>query len=425
MIKVSTKFIKRIENVEKTLTIPADKSILHRAILLGSIADGTTKIYAEVGGEDNLSTLHAMQKLGAKIAVENEKISITGCQKLNDNLTIDCQNSGTTMRMLAGLLASKKIHATLIGDASLMQRPMNRVTDLLAKMGANVNVVNGLAPITIQPTTDSLGRVLGGNIDVKIASAQLKSAVLLAGVNAINKTIVIQNTQTRDHTERMLHAFGANITNTHTSIELQPSKLIAQSLQVPADCSSAAFFLVLGAIKGRVTCKNISINTTRSYYLNIMQRMGVALQIENRRIYGNEEVADVTATRSILKNIQIMSDEVPKIIDELPILAILMAYAEGKSSVSGAGELKVKECNRLQAIVNIVTDMGGQARIIDDGFEIDGKGFLEGGSTQSMHDHRIAMSAAIALACSKNGGSIKDAECVSISFKNFYDLLEG
>ena len=425
MIQLSTKYIKRIEHVEKTITIPADKSILHRAILLGSIVDdGTTKIYAEIGGEDNLATLYAMQKLGVNIIVENKKIFIKGCKKFNNNLLLNCQNSGTTMRMLSGLLSARNVYATLVGDASLMQRPMNRVSDLLVKMGANIQVVNGFAPITIQPTKNANGKVIGGNIDIKIASAQLKSAVLLAGLNAIEKTIIVQNVQTRDHSERMLLAFGADIQTRDMSIELQPSKLRAQNLQIPSDCSSAAFFLALGALKGKVTCKNISINATRSYYLDIMQRMGVALQVENKQMYGNEEVADVTAIQSNLKNIQIMSDEVPKIIDELPILAILMAYAKGKSEVFGAGELKVKESNRLQSIVNTICDMGGQARVIDDGFEVMGKGYLSGGITQSLHDHRIAMSAAIALACSQNGGGIKDAACVSISFKNFFDLLE-
>ena len=423
---MSTKFIRKIENYEKNLSVPADKSILHRAILLGSIAEGVTQLYTKIGGADNQATLLAMQKLGANISVDGDRILIKGCQKFNDNLTIDCQNSGTTMRLLAGLLSSKNVHATLIGDDSLNKRPMKRVTDLLQQMGASVDTsLHNTAPIFIRPSSNTDGKVFGGNIHIEIASAQLKSAVLLAGLNAVEETKIIQKVQTRDHTERMLKTFGADIAIVENGVSVQPSKLKSKSLQIPSDCSSAAFFLALGALRGRVTCKKISINPTRSYYLNVMQRMGISLQIENRQFYGNEEIADVTAFRSNVKNIQIMSDEVPKLIDELPILAILMAFAEGKSEVFGAGELKVKESNRLQAIVQSICTMGGKAQVVGEGFEVNGFGFLEGGNVESFNDHRIAMSAAIALACSKKGGYIQNADCVSISFQNFYELLEG
>ncbi len=412
--------IKPVKRLSKIYEIPGDKSITHRAIMFNSAAKGKATIVNALIGEDCLSTTECMRALGAKIERDGNTFYIEGAPKFNDNVVCNCGNSGTTMRLLCGLIAGKRVNATLIGDTSLSSRPMNRVANPLSLLGATIETTCGKAPLKIISSN-----LKGADINTNVASAQVKSALILAGLGADGETVITEPVKSRDHTERMLAAMGADIKIENNIVRVKKSSLKAVDVDVPADISSAAYFMALGALTGKTTSKRVGINPTRTGILKAFDFLGIKYRLENEQSVCGEPVADIIVEKSDMKGIKLNSDIMPSLIDELPIIAILCAFADGESVISGAEELKVKESNRIDTTVEMINNLGGDAIATSDGFIIKGKKSLKGGKVNSYGDHRIAMSAAIGLSASENGGEIIDAECVNISFPNFYKMLEN
>ena len=413
MIKIQAK-----EKFEGEFELPGDKSITHRAVMLNSIANGEAVITNALMGEDCLSTCQCMRALGAQIDIVGTTIRVKGALKLKDGQELNCGNSGTTIRLLTGLVAGKGIAVKLYGDESLSSRPMKRVAEPLQRLGAKVETTNGHAPVYVRPN-----RLQGDNVCLEIASAQVKSAVLLAGISADGKTSVTEPVKSRDHTERMLAAMGANITVENNTVTVERSELKAIDVCVPSDISSAAYFMALGALKGRTLCKNVGINETRTGILKAFDKLGVKYALLNRRIAGGEETADILTEKSSMQAITISEEEIPAMIDELPLVALLCAFADGESRITGAKELRVKESDRIRTTKELIQNIGGDCEELPDGFIIKGKKSLIGGKVESYLDHRIAMTAAVGLIASENGGEISNPECCAISFPDFFEKL--
>ncbi len=410
------RFIKPIDKFDGEFTFPGDKSITHRAIMLNAIAQGTATIKNPSFGEDCLATCLAMEKLGAKIERIESGLKITGAEKLNDGQEINCQNSATTLRLLTGLLAGKGVRAKLYGDNSLSARPMERLAEPLNSLGAKIKTTNGKPPVSVEKST-----VLGGEIFLKIPSAQIKSALLLAGLNGKNPIKVTQIQLTRDHTERMIENMGANILRNEKEIIVSKSELKATDVEVPADISSASYFMALGALKGQVLCKNIGVNPTRTGIFKAFDKFGVNYALINPRTVCGEEIADVLVEKSQLNPIQLTADAT--MIDELPLIALLCAFANGESRITGAEELKYKESNRILATAQLINSLGGVCIPTLDGFIIDGRGGLAGGIAEGFLDHRIAMTGAVGLLASKTGGELYSDKSCAVSFPDFFDKL--
>ncbi|MBQ7369479.1 MAG: 3-phosphoshikimate 1-carboxyvinyltransferase [Clostridia bacterium] len=410
--------IRSRDRFEGEFDLPGDKSITHRAVMLNAGADGESFVQNALMGEDCLSTCRCMRALGATVDVDGTTIRIVGAPKFRSGVELDCGNSGTTIRLLTGFLAGKGIHAKLYGDASLSTRPMGRVAEPLSSLGANVETTDSRPPVYVYPAL-----LQGADVNLKIASAQVKSAVLLAGLSASGKTSVTEPVKSRDHTERMLKAMGAKIQVDERKVSVQKSELRAIDVDVPADISSAAYFMALGALKGKTLCKNVGVNPTRTGILTAFDRLGVKYELTNRRISGGEEIADISVERSNLRAIELGAEDAPAMIDELPLVALLCAFADGESRITGAKELKVKESNRILTTAELINTLGGECIPTDDGFIIRGKKKLQGGIVNSYLDHRIAMTGAVALLASERGGEIKDAHCCAISFPTFFEKL--
>ena len=406
------------KNFEGEFDFPGDKSITHRAVMLNSIADGEAVITNALMGEDCLSTCACMRALGAKIDIDGTTIRVKGSPTLNDGKELNCGNSGTTIRLLTGLVAGKNITAKLYGDASLSSRPMKRVAEPLLKLGANVTATDGRAPVYVKPSV-----LKGVDVQLEIASAQVKSAVLLAGISADGRTSVAEPIKSRDHTERMLTAMGADITVDKNTVTVGRSHLKAMDVCVPSDISSAAYFMALGALKGKTLCKNVGVNETRTGILKAFDKLGVKYTLLNRRISGGEEMADILVEKSFMKAITITQEEIPAMIDELPLIALLCAFADGESRITGAKELRVKESDRIRTTRELIQNIGGDCEELQDGFVIKGKKTLVGGNVESYLDHRIAMTAAVGLIASEKGGQISNPECCAISFPDFFEKL--
>lgn len=398
------------------VTVPGDKSITHRAVMFNAIAEGEAVVSNALLGADCLSTVSCMCALGAEAAVEGDVIRVKGAP-LHD-AACDCGNSGTTMRLLMGLVAGQKIGAVLTGDASLSKRPMGRVAKPLRILGADIETQDGTAPVTVRAA-----KLVGREVDTASPSAQVKSALLLAGLGADGETFVHESVKTRDHTERMLAAMGADIRVIGNMVRVKKSRLKSTDVEVPGDISSAAYFLALGALLGETLCKNVGVNPTRTGILRAFDQMGVCYSLENERIVCGEPVADIRVRKSPLRAIHLTKEIMPSLIDELPVIAVLCAYAEGESVISGAEELKIKESDRIKTTAEMISGLGGDIIPRQDGFVIRGRKILPGGTANSYADHRIAMSAAVALAASENGGEIKNAGCVDISFPGFFRML--
>lgn len=407
-----------VNNVVGEYVIPGDKSITHRAVMFNSAAKGKATVINALVGEDCLSTVNCMRALGAKIERDGNTFYIEGCPTFLNGAECDCGNSGTTMRLLCGLVAGKGVNATLFGDKSLSSRPMKRVSEPLSMLGAIVNTTEGKAPIKISPS-----KLKGCEIHTKVASAQVKSALILAGLGAEGETKIIEPIKSRDHTERMLSAMGADIKVENNCVTVRKSNLNAVDVDVPADISSAAYFMALGALKGKTICKRVGINKTRTGILKAFDLLGVKYSLENKKEVCGEPIADIVVEKSKMHAIKLTSEIMPSLIDELPIIALLCSVAEGESVICGAEELKVKESDRIKTTVEMISNLGGDITATDDGFIIRGVKSLKGGNVNSYGDHRIAMSAAIGLISSELGGEIEDAECVNISFPNFYNML--
>ncbi len=411
-------------------SVPGDKSISHRALILSSLAKGTSTIEGLLEGEDCLKTLKIMQDLGIKIQKKGEgcyQVQGKGLKGLKEpEDVLDCGNSGTTMRLLTGLLAAQSFYSVLTGDGSLRSRPMARITRPLAKMGAKIwTREDGLAPLSIQ------GRELTAiRYEQPVASAQVKSCLLLAGLFSEGKTIIVEPAASRDHTERMLKSAGVQLNINNGVITLEnPEKieLAPQEIKVPGDISSAAFLIAAALMveKGNLTIENVGINPTRSGFLTALDKMQANIAIKNTREVSGEPVADIEVSSSPLKAINLSGEIIPSLIDEIPILAVLATQAKGKTVISDAEELRVKETDRLAAIAKELKRLGADISEKEDGLIIKGPTKLKGGiSCKSYHDHRIAMALAVAgLACQREV-IIENSNIISVSFPNFLHLLE-
>ncbi len=408
--------------------VPGDKSISHRSIMLGAIADGVTTVEGFLEGEDALSTLKAFQAMGVEIeGPENGRVVIHGVGR--DGLKapqgeLYVGNSGTSMRLLAGLLAGQDFDVTMTGDVSLSKRPMERVAVPLREMGAVVETGEGGRP----PLTLRGGQKLKGiNYVLPMASAQVKSCVLLAGIYAEGETRTTEPAPTRDHSERMLNGFGYKVEVNGAVACLQGGgRLQGQHIDVPADISSAAFFMVAASITpgADITLEHVGINPTRIGVVNILRAMGGDLELLNEREVGGEPVADIRVRYAPLKGIDIPEDQVPLAIDEFPVLFVAAACAEGKTVLRGAEELRVKESDRIQVMADGLQTLGISAEPTPDGIVIEG-GEMGGGTIDSHHDHRIAMSFSVASLRAKADIQIKECDNVATSFPNFVSLANG
>lgn len=411
-----------------TARVPGDKSISHRSIMLGAIADGVTTVDGFLEGEDALSTLNAFRAMGVEIeGPENGRVVIHGVGR--DGLKapsgdVYVGNSGTSMRLLAGLLAGQKFDATMTGDVSLSKRPMERVAKPLREMGAVVETAEGGRP----PLTLRGGQSLKG-IDyvLPMASAQVKSCVLLAGLYAEGETRTTEPAPTRDHSERMLRGFGYDVEVDGPVAKLQGGgRLTAVHIDVPADISSAAFFMVAASItpNADLTLEHVGINPTRIGVINILRAMGGDITVFNEREIGGEPVADIRIRHAMLKGISIPEDQVPLAIDEFPVLFVAAACAEGQTVLTGAEELRVKESDRIQVMADGLQAMGISAVPTEDGIVIQG-GQITGATVESHHDHRIAMSFAVASLRASELIRVTGCDNVATSFPNFVSLAAG
>jgi 3-phosphoshikimate 1-carboxyvinyltransferase len=412
-------------HLQGTIRVPGDKSISHRSIMLGSLADGITDVSGFLEGDDSLATLRAFRHMGVRIeGPEQGRVRIHGVGlhglRAPDG-PLDLGNSGTSMRLLCGLMAGQSFNSTLIGDASLSGRPMRRVTVPLADMGARINsTAHGTAPLDIEPVDD----LHGIDYAMPVASAQVKSSLLLAGLYAKGQTCVTEPAPTRDHTERMLSGFGYPVQRDGNKVCLQGGgRLTASAIEVPADISSAAFFLVGASIApgSDLTLTHVGMNPTRIGVINILRAMGADIEVINPREAGGEPVADLRVRSAALKGIRIPEDQVPLAIDEFPALFVAAACAEGETLLTGAEELRVKESDRIQVMADGLLALGVDAEPTPDGIRIRG-GRLGGGRVDSHGDHRIAMS--FAMAALRANGEIRIDDCANVntSFPGFVDL---
>ncbi len=415
------------KNIYATITVPGDKSISHRSIMFGALAKGVTEIEGFLMGQDCLSTISCFQKLGITIEQNESKIFVhgKGLHGLTKPVeTLDVGNSGTTLRLISGILSAQPFSSHLTGDSSIQKRPMNRIAIPLRKMGAVLkgnDKENLFAPFTIE------GKTLKGiTYKLPVASAQVKSAILLAGLFAKGETIIIEPEPTRDHTEIMLRYMGANIQKIGNKIHCKPvPELQSKKIIVPADISSAAYFIVMGSIckNSEILLKNVGINETRTGIIDALQSMGGNISIENEKIINGEKIGDIRVKYSALQGTTIGGADIPRLIDEIPVIAVAGCFAQGTTIIKDAQELKVKESNRIQTIITELKKFGANITETEDGMIIQGGNTLKGCVTQSYQDHRIAMAMAVAGTAALGETTITGAECANISFPNFYDII--
>ena len=409
------------------LSVPGDKSISHRAIIFGSLARGKTMISNFLNGEDCLMTIKAFQSMGVEIDHKDDNVvidseGVTGFKEPLEPIYFG--NSGTTARLMLGLLAGLPFHTTVYGDPSLTKRPMDRIRDPLIEMGAKIDGRNNgsLLPIAVR------GQSLTGiTFKPPVKSAQVKSGVLLAGLLAEGETTVIETTKTRDHTETMLSAFGGEIAVNGNTVTVKGNQsLTGTEIEVPGDISSAAFFIV-GALLvpgSQITIKNVGLNPTRTGLLDVLNQMGANLKIVETRRIGGEPIGDITVQYRELNAIEIDGDVIPRMIDEFPILALLATQIEGKTIIRDAEELRHKETDRISSVVNILTTLGAKVKGTDDGMIIEGKSPLIGGEVNSDGDHRLGMMIAIASLICQENVTLVDPDVINISYPNFFDDLK-
>lgn len=415
-----------------TLTVSGDKSISHRAVMLGSLATGTTEIEGFLPGEDCLSTIRCFRSMGVQIEQNGSSVKVfgRGLRELTAPAGIlDCGNSGTTTRLLSGVLAAQHFNSVLSGDASIQRRPMKRIMIPLRAMGADITSVSGndCAPLSVH------GKQLYGiHFNSPIASAQVKSAVLLAGLYASGQTTVTEPALSRDHTERMLRSFGAKVLT--GNFEDRPSVTVTETqnlygteISVPGDISSAAFFLVGASIVpgSEVVLRNVGINPTRDGVISALRAMGAKIEVLDVRNEDSEPAADLLVRYAPLHGTEIGGALIPRLIDELPVLAAAAAVAEGRTVIRDAAELKVKESNRIRTMAEGLSRLGATVEETKDGLIIDGGAALHGGAVESYSDHRIAMSFAILSLVTDGEVRISDPDCVNISAPTFYEDLKS
>lgn len=414
------------------LTVPGDKSISHRAVMLGSIAQGTTEITNFLKGADCLSTIRCFRQMGVSIEEKPDCILVhgRGLRGLTaPDGTLNTGNSGTTTRLMSGILAGQRFSSLLSGDDSLNSRPMKRIMDPLGQMGARITSVNGngCAPLSIQP-----GDLHGIAYTSPVASAQVKSAILLAGLYADGETSVTEPVLSRNHTELMLQNFGAYVmTALHpggsATAYVEPcQELYGQQVFVPGDISSAAYFIAAALLTpdSELLIKNVGTNFTRAGFLKVCEAMGADITLVNKTIEGGEPRADILARSSALKGTVIEGELIPTLIDEIPILAVMAALAEGTTVIRDAAELKVKETNRIDTVTAGLAAMDAHVTPTEDGMIIEGASCLTGARIQSHLDHRIAMAFAVAGLAAQGETSIEDSQCVDVSYPEFFQTLE-
>lgn len=409
--------------IKDKITFPGDKSISHRSLMFAALADGESRISNLSTGTDVQSTRECLEACGIDIRDDGDDVVVMGGKFADPKQPLDCGNSGTSTRLLLGLLAGQGVNATFIGDESLSSRPMNRILDPLSQMGLKSKSNNGKLPITIYKSD-----LTGIEYDSPVASAQVKSAVLLAGFGASGETSVTEPILSRDHTEKMLKGLGGNI-STHgltTTISPLTSPLLSFDLTVPGDPSTAAFFAAASSIvpNSEIILNRVLRNPTRIGFYGALQKMGAGMDCQEQWEDAGETIGNLEVFQAPLNAITITKDDVPGLVDELPIIAILATQAKGKTEVRGAEELRVKECDRIHAICKNLKIIGANIEELEDGFIIHGPTQLKGGEIETFHDHRIAMAFTIAGFVSDGDIILDYPECASISYPEFYDELE-
>lgn len=414
-------------SVRGEISVPGDKSISHRSIMLGAIANGVTTVRGFLRGEDNLSTMHAFRAMGVAIADDGETIRITGrglhgLKEPED--VLDCGNSGTTIRLITGLLSGQSFFSVVTGDQYLRKRPMKRVVEPLTRMGARIA---GRGGGTLAPLAITGGGLKGIDYRSPVSSAQIKSSLMLAGLYADGETTVSEPSLSRDHSERMFALFGASLVRNADGVTVRGGvELAAQEVTVPGDISSAAFFIVAALITpgSELLIKNVGVNPSRTGVIDILQAMGGDIQLLNQRDVSGEPVADLLVRSSCLKGIAIAGGVVPRAIDEFPAICIAAARAEGITTIRDARELRVKETDRISAMAVNLRKLGVTVAECDDGMDITGSDLLSGGTVDSSGDHRIAMSMSVAALVASGAITVNDIACVATSFPTFFPLLE-
>lgn len=411
------------------VTPPPDKSISHRSVMIGAIAEGTTEVGRFLFADDCLRTVDCFRKMGIEIEFKGHDTvtvrgkGLRGLRKPEGELYAG--NSGTTMRLLLGILAGQDFEAVLSGDESLSRRPMGRVVEPLRMMGARVEGRDGgkFAPLTIKG-----GRLKGIYYELPVASAQVKSALLLAGLYAEGETAILERQRTRDHTEIMLKEFGAEISLEDGLLRVTPvDKLYARKIVVPGDISSAAFFMVAAAIgeNSELLVKDVGLNPTRTGIIDVLRKMGCSISVEDEKIKNGEKVGNILVRGGELRGIIIDGKIVPRLIDEIPAIAVACAFAEGQSLIKDAGELRVKESDRIKSIAWNLKRLGAEVEELEDGLLITGGRQLKPSDLESFGDHRIAMAMAVAAMSIPGRSRIRNAECVDISFPGFFETLKN
>jgi len=419
--------VQQASSLRGTVALPADKSISHRSALLSALGTGTSRIYNYPNSADPQSTLDCLRTLGITAERDEEGVlEITG--RGLDGLRppsepVDCGNSGTTMRLLSGILAGQRFGSVLTGDESLRQRPMERVADPLSIMGARVSLQDGHAPIRIRAVQSGLDPV---EYRLPVASAQVKSCVLLAGLYAAGNTVVLEPTPSRDHTERMLGLEVEEVGGERRLVVKEGHTIPATTWTVPGDFSGAAFFLVAGSLvpNSELRLEDVGLNPSRTALLEVLDGMGADITIENERVQGREPVGDITVRSASLSGVDVGGRLIPNLIDEIPVIAVAAACAEGRTEIRDAEELRVKETDRLHAMAENLKALGAEVKEREDGLIIDGNGpNLLSTTVRSFGDHRIAMAMGVAGLVAHGTTTINDAECAKVSFPGFWDEL--
>ncbi|ERM92118.1 3-phosphoshikimate 1-carboxyvinyltransferase [Caldanaerobacter subterraneus subsp. yonseiensis KB-1] len=417
--------VKKKNSLKGVISVPGDKSISHRAVMIGSIAEGLTEVENFLVAKDTLSTVECMRKLGVDIKLEGNRVKVygKGLYLSKSSEVLDVGNSGTTIRLLMGILAGQEFETILTGDDSIKRRPMGRVIVPLTLMGAKIEAREGnFAPVKIRG-----GKLRGIEYKMPIASAQVKSSIMLASLYAEGMTVIEELALSRNHTELMLQNFGARIEIDGKKIFCYPeSKLKGQKIIVPGDISSAAYFIVAANLlpNSDVVIKDVNVNPTRTGIIDVLKGMGGNVELINERYVNNEKIADIVVKSSKLKGIEIGGDLIPKLIDEIPVIAVAAVFAEGTTVIKNAEELKVKESNRIKSMTSELGKMGAKIFETEDGMIIEGTGFLRGAEVESYNDHRVAMSLWIAGLLAEGRTIIKKAECVDVSYPDFYKTFD-
>jgi len=419
--------VKQTTKISGTVQVPGDKSISHRAVMFGALAEGTTTIEGFLPGADCLSTISCFRQMGIEIEQEGDRVTVTGkgwYGLQEPSRTLDVGNSGTTARLLAGILATQPFHTVMEGDESIAKRPMRRVVGPLREMGARID---GRKDGEFTPLSIRGGKLKGIQYRSPVASAQVKSAILLAGLQADGVTSVTEPHLSRDHTERMLQAFGVQVVRDGLTVSVEGGqRLTGRAIQVPGDISSAAFLIaaVMMVPGSSLFIPNVGINPTRTGILDVVKAMGGSVELVNQRIVNEEPVADLRISYAELSGIEIGGEIIPRLIDEVPVIAVMATQAKGRTVIRDAQELKVKETDRIATVVSELTKLGAQVTPTDDGIIVEGPTPLHGAVIDSLGDHRIGMAMAIAGLAAAGETVIENEEAIAVSFPNFAEILQ-